>query len=426
MTVARILNEQKARLCPSDEALHVLTKQVRRVIASLRAQLKKSKQPGQVFVGGSFAKGTLVQRERYDIDLFVRFPLINEGTIRVLETSVRAVAKQEGLEVTRIHGSRDYFQLVSERKDIIFEIIPVRAVRTPAQAENVTDLSYFHVAYVTKRARGRADDIRLAKQFCHAQGIYGAESYIRGFSGYGVECLILYYKTFLAFLRAMVKATPPLILDPAKHYKTRFEAKLSLNEAKTRNPIILVDPTYKERNVLAALSEESFYTLQRAAKAFLARPSARAFEEQPFDSARFAQLARTKKSRPVVITLTTDRQAGDIAGTKLKKSALYLIEQLKRAFIVTMHRFQYGGEQHAQLYLAVKPIAVIEQRGPLVSMKAAASAFKRSHRKTFVKSQRLWARVPLSASLEQVLEKIMQNREQLYQMGLVDATLHDC
>lgn len=425
MNVARLLQEQNLRLRPSDDELKRLKKRVSRIVAALRAALRTSAQPGRVFVGGSFAKGTLVKREQYDIDIFVRFPLINEGTVRVLEKCVRTVGAHEGLEVTRIHGSRDYFQLRTDDTTVVFEIIPVRAIRVPSQAENVTDLSYFHVAYVMKHARRLGDAIRLAKQFCYAQGIYGAESYIRGFSGYGLECLIIHYKTFLAFLRAMVNAEAPIILDPAQHYKNSFEAKLSLNEAKTHNPLILVDPTHKERNVLAALSEESFHTLQHAATAFLSRPNARAFEPSVFDPARFAQLARRKKTRPVMVTLTTDRQAGDIAGTKLKKSALYLIEQVKRTFIVKNYHFQYTGEQHAHLYLALRALDMVERRGPLVSMKAAASAFKRSHRTTLVKHQRLWARVPLTASFEQTLARIMQNREQLYQMGLVDATLHE-
>lgn len=423
MSLARILTEQKEVLRPSKEELGALNAKVMRIRSILRTELARARQNAKVFVGGSFAKGTLVKRKTYDVDIFVRFSEINEGTITILEKCARVVARAESLEFKRVHGSRDYFQL-TDCESATFEIIPVKEIKKPSHAENVTDLSYFHVAYVAKKARKREDDIRLAKQFALAQGVYGAESYIRGFSGYGIECLIIHYKGFLPFLRALMKAKTPLILDPARHFKNAFEITMSLNEAKIHNPIVLVDPTHKERNVLAALSQESFTILQRAAHAFLARPTSKAFEEKVFDLELFVTKAERQHARAVTLTLTTDRQAGDIAGTKLKKSSLYLIEQFKRWFVIKSQHFEYDGEQGAKLHLALVPQGTVEQRGPFISMKKACVQFKKAHKKTFVKSKRLWASISLAITPEQALKELLLNREQLYRMGLVDATLH--
>ncbi len=424
MSLARILKEQKEVLRPSKEELARLNATVVRIRSILRAELARHKQKAQVFVGGSFAKGTLVKRNAYDVDIFVRFSEINEGTLAFLERCVNLVGKEESLSVKRVHGSRDYFQL-TDGENATFEVIPVKWVNKPAQAENVTDLSYFHVAYIAKKTRKREDDIRLAKQFCLAQGVYGAESYIRGFSGYGVECLIIHYKGFLPFLRALTKAKTPLILDPAHHFKNAFEITLSLNEAKIHNPIVLVDPTYKERNVLAALSQECFEKLQKAARLFLAHPTSKAFEERTFDRVSFATKAQRQNARAVTLILTTDRQAGDIAGTKLKKSSLYLVEQFKRWFAVKSQHFEYDGEHTAMLHLALVPRGTIEQRGPFIRMKEACVQFKKAHKKTFVKSKRLWAKISITMTPEQALKELLCNREQLYRMGLVDATLQD-
>lgn len=49
------------------------------------------------------------------------------------------------------------------------------------------------------------DEIKIAKAFCHATGCYGAESYIKGFSGYALELLIYHYKSFQSFVKAMTK-----------------------------------------------------------------------------------------------------------------------------------------------------------------------------------------------------------------------------
>ncbi len=424
MSLARILKEQKEVLCPSKEELQGLNNKITRITSILRAELARARQNAKVFVGGSFAKGTLVKRKAYDVDIFVRFSEINESTLVILEKCVRVVANRESLEFKRVHGSRDYFQL-SDDTNAMFEIIPVKLVKKPSQAENVTDLSYFHVGYVARKNKKLANDIRLAKQFALANGVYGAESYIRGFSGYGIECLVIHYKGFLPFIRALARAKTPLILDPAHHFKNAFEITMSLNEAKIHNPIVLVDPTHKERNVLAALSQESFDMLQNAARRFLAKPTPRAFEEHAFELTSFVKKAERQQARAVTLMLTTDRQAGDIAGTKLKKSSLYLIEQFKRWFVIKGQYFDYNGEQGARLHLALVPRGTIEQRGPFLTMKKACVQFRKAHKKTFVKSKRLWATLSISMTPEQALKELLLNREQLYRMGLVDATLQD-
>ena len=53
-------------------------------------------------------------------------------------------------KITTIHGSRDYFQIkINDR--IFFEVVPVKKVSNPKKAENITDLSYFHVKYIRQK-----------------------------------------------------------------------------------------------------------------------------------------------------------------------------------------------------------------------------------------------------------------------------------
>ncbi len=421
MSLARVLNKHYSLLRPSEQEQAGLKKECGEFLISLRKALAKTRLRTRVFVGGSFAKGTLVKKGGYDIDVFVRIKQIKESSA-ALEKALMMVADSKQLVLKKIHGSRDYFQLFRHGGRVIFEIIPVLDIPRPVRAENVTDLSYFHVSYIKKRLNRRmADDVRLAKQFCHAQGIYGAESYIRGFSGYGLECLIIQYKTFANFLRGLSRAREPLVLDPAHHYRTAVEARLSLNEAKRQSPIVLVDPTYKERNVLAALSDESFQTFQKAAKKFLAHPADSFFVEKPFDLQAFTSRAHKKHFDVRRIVLYTDRQAGDIAGTKLKKVASYLVEQATPYFSIRAHRFDYAGEQCATLFVAYTPKTTTERRGPLIRMKEACVAFKRHHAKTFVKKGRLIAHVTNTKTFEQTITELTSNHEQMYNMGLTEA-----
>src|SRR5207248_3084550 len=97
---------------------------------------------------------------------------------------------------------RDYFFLMADER-LVFEIVPVKKVKNPKQAENSTDLSYFHVKYINNKLKNRklVKEILLAKAFLKAQEVYGAESWIHGFSGYSIECLIIYYKSLDKMLK---------------------------------------------------------------------------------------------------------------------------------------------------------------------------------------------------------------------------------
>ena len=58
---------------------------------------------------------------------------------------------------------------------------------------------------------------------------------------------------------------------------------MNLNDAKLHSPIILVDPTYKQRNVLAALSKETFEIFQTECRKFIKKPSLYSFESKQVD-----------------------------------------------------------------------------------------------------------------------------------------------
>jgi tRNA nucleotidyltransferase (CCA-adding enzyme) len=89
-------------------------------------------------------------------------------------------------------------------------------------------------------------------------GVYGAESYIRGFSGYATELLIIYYGSFLNLIEKASIWKPKVIIDIEKYYKDNREIIKSLGKDKTRSPIIIIDPTFPKRNATASVSTENF------------------------------------------------------------------------------------------------------------------------------------------------------------------------
>ncbi|MEK6757810.1 MAG: nucleotidyltransferase domain-containing protein, partial [Nanoarchaeota archaeon] len=192
-----MLKEVLRNIRPSKEELVGMNNGVKEFVNKINKKIKQSKINASLFVGGSFAKNTLIKKNEYDVDVFIRFDKKHKN-----EDISKLTEKLLGDEknVSLIHGSRDYFS-VKAKPNFLIEIIPVLNVKTPDEAENITDLSYSHVKYIKKNVKKDVlDEILLAKAFCHANKCYGAESYIKGFSGYSLELLIYYYKSFMNFV----------------------------------------------------------------------------------------------------------------------------------------------------------------------------------------------------------------------------------
>jgi tRNA nucleotidyltransferase (CCA-adding enzyme) len=395
-------------IVPSKEEYKALEEKSEKITEYLERALRKKKIGANVFVGGSFAKKTLVKKESHDIDIYVRFDLRYENISSYLETVVNeAFKRHKKLKIEKIHGSRDYFRVIVS-PSLTFEIIPVSEIAHPRESRNVTDLSYFHVRYFKKQLPEFNREVALAKTFCRSAGVYGAESYIHGFSGYALECLIYYYGSFVKMLRALVSLKDRTIIDPAKFYGKKESPLIFMNESKLLSPIILIDPTWKERNALAALSKESFEVFQNAARAFLARPSVSYFEFHPIHRTTLERFVRNKKAEILHIRLTTDKQAGDIAGTKLKKFFEFLANELSKEFEVITKVFQYDNREHAEVFYVVKAKREVIKIGPPVKMEKHASAFRKIHKKVFEKDGFLHARIKTSGSAKEYMSKFVK------------------
>ena len=302
---------------PARDDLVKIGAETKKIVESIRRSLKRDKKDADVFIGGSFAKRSLVRAERYEVDIFARFnkKYEKEDVSKLLERAL----KSSGLKASKIHGSRDYFKI--KRGIYDFEIVPVLRITNPREARNVTDLSYFHVKYIKKKIKNErvVRDILLAKAFLHGQNSYGAESYINGFSGYATEVLVLHYGGFEGFIKKIINLKPNEVIDPEKHYKNSREALLEMNESKTHSPIVLVDPTFKERNILAALSKETLERVQESIKRFMKNPRDDYFYAKKINKTKLEERARKQGAEFIELEVKTDRQGGDIAGTKLKK-----------------------------------------------------------------------------------------------------------
>lgn len=417
-----ILSQVLEKINPDKEILKEINLSLKDFVNKFEKTTKSLKIKAEIFVGGSFAKKTLIKKREYDIDIFVRFDKKYKND-EISKLTSKILKKFSKFSV--VHGSRDYFK-VKVKPNVYFELVPVIKVVNPKNAQNITDLSYSHVKYIRKKVKSQKilDNIKIAKAFCYANKCYGAESYIRGFSGYSLELLVYHYKSFLKFVREMskVKLKDKKVIDIEKAHKNKSHILMDINESKLLSPIILVDPTYKHRNVLAALSEETFIKFQKECKKFVKSPSIKSFEEKKTDIEKVKKDAKKKKYEFILLEASTNKQKGDIAGSKLLKFYNHLCYEISRFFYIKKKGFNYNDKKSARYFFVVKSKKELILAGPKKEDKSHIKKFKEAHKNTFTKGKKIYACEKINFTLKRFLgdwkKKNKKKIKEMYIKGL--------
>lgn len=386
--VKAVLEEVIPTIRPSTAEDKQTNAVIRSVLIKLNKQLKSISV--EAIVGGSGKKQTQLKNIK-EIDVFVLFNYKkyhnNPNISDILEKKLKIFKS-----VSRIHGSRDYFQV--KKDGYLLEIIPILRVSSAKQAQNITDVSPLHSKWVGRKSKNKLDEIRLTKAFLSALGIYGAESYVRGFSGYACEILTIHYGSFLRLLQAAGKWKIRQIIDPEKIYKHK-NALLELNKSKTQSPLILIDPVQSSRNVTAALNEESFENFINTSRKFLTKPSPKFFTQKIVTKNDLIK-GKSGKEMLLILQVVPAKNKTDVMGSAiLHKFELLKDALIQHKFTVRRNSWLWDGTCALLWYFIDKKVpSPFESRtGPLVSDKTNSARFKKKHKKTFVKNRRLFAKV---------------------------------
>lgn len=368
----KILNEIK----PTEKE----RKNVKKIIESVLSKIKI--EDAKVELGGSYAKDTFLSGN-YDIDVFIKFPYRKYKEKNLSDI----LGKKLGRSHKRVHGSRDYFQL--KKKDYTFEFIPVLDIKDSSQAKNITDVSPLHKRWVKKHLKN-PDDVRLIKKFCKAQEVYGAESYIKGFSGYVLEILTVNYESFFNLARSVSSWKLPVYIDVAGHYKNKDEAFKRINKSKRENGVVIIDPAQKERNAAAAISRDNVIKLVNACKDYMHNPSDDFFVEKRISMKDLISKSGDNKLLTAKIKPLSGKK--DVIGSKIVKVYSYIENNLKsKDFKVVSSGWHFNDDP--MVYYIIKDEMLSEKimhEGPLLKQKPYAEDFKRKYNNYGVKNERMF------------------------------------
>ena len=381
MTCMKLLKDVLGEIKPGR-----VDKEIERFLDRLKKLVKKSDVDAKVVAGGSIAKGTFLKGD-HDVDVFVKFNLnyVGDDISELLEGVL------ELLEPELVHGSRDYFKVV---ENFCFEIVPVLDINDVKDAKNVTDMSPMHVDWVLKNSDVKLrDDIRLAKQFCKGIGVYGAESYIKGFSGHVLDILVIHYGGFLKLLENVNNWGKRVVVD---HHNVYGGGVLdNMNKSKLVSPLVVVDPIMPERNAAAALGKDKFKLFIEQARAFLKNPSADFFKVKKIDLGALKKLSG--KDVLVVFDVSALEGKEDVVGAKLLKVFEHIGMAFRKFdFTVIGDGWEWDKGQKALFwYILKKEVldAEYEWSGPPLSEKNRVESFKKKHDNTYVRDDRVYTKL---------------------------------
>jgi len=218
-----------------------------------------------VRVEGSVAKDTWLGDDP-DVDVFVRLP--TSIPRESLGDVGLKIARKATLGMRQVERFAEHPYLEAFMDGVRVNIVPCYDAKS-GEWISATDRTPFHTDYVNERLNDSLrKEVLLLKKFLKGIGVYGAEIKIGGFSGYLCELLILHYRSLDATLREFSAFNHRKVIDIEKYYANRArEIDLLFKE-----PLVIIDPVDKARNVASAVQPQKLYTLVGAARAFLKTP----------------------------------------------------------------------------------------------------------------------------------------------------------
>ena len=213
----------------------------------------------KVALVGSVAKNTAL-KGKSDIDIFIAFPLDTD----------KNYLKDKGLELAHLccdefgsdaqHHFASHPYVTTEIGGCEVDIVPCYAIEDGSQLKSAVDRTILHTRYVKENLKeSQEDEVLLLKRFMAMTGTYGSEFKVGGFAGYLCELLIINYGDFESTLKSAINWKYGHTVD-LEGYGTAGNFK---------DPLIVIDPTDKNRNVGAALRLDKMAEFIQSARNYI-------------------------------------------------------------------------------------------------------------------------------------------------------------
>jgi len=324
--------------------IQTLAKKLKKKVASASRDFGVE---AEVRLEGSVAKDTWLSGEP-DIDIFMRVPTtIPRKSLGEICLKIARKATQGSKQIERF-AEHPYLEAIVD--NVTINIVPCYNVKR-GEWLSATDRTPYHTNYVKKHLTAQMrNETRLLKKFMKGIGVYGAEIKIGGFSGYLCELLILHHKLFTKTLNTFAQYKKRIILDIENYYKNR-EDELQLL---FKEPLVIIDPVDKGRNVASAVQTQKLYTLIAAARAFLKNPSLNFFyptETKPLTTTELEKKLAKRDSSIIFLTFGRVDAVPDVLWGQLYKSERSIRKLLQLSDFKVLRSTPWSDEKTLNMFI---------------------------------------------------------------------------
>ncbi|MBP3791658.1 MAG: CCA tRNA nucleotidyltransferase [Methanobrevibacter sp.] len=229
------------------------------VMSFLQKECDSRNIDANVTLVGSVSKNTAL-KGKSDIDIFIAFPLNTDKKYlkeKGLELA-QLCCDEFGSEAQRHFASHPY--ITTEIEDCEVDIVPCYAIENGSELKSAVDRTILHTRYVKENlAESQQDEVLLLKRFMAMTGTYGSEFKVGGFAGYLCELLIINYGSFEDTLKSAINWKYGEVIDLMDYGTSQL----------FKDPLIVIDPTDKNRNVGAALRLDKMAEFIQSARNYI-------------------------------------------------------------------------------------------------------------------------------------------------------------
>lgn len=330
---------------------------------------------------GSMAKKTSLMNNS-DMDIFITFPLsyseeqLEEYGMMLGRHCINKIGAREEIR----YASHPYITGITGKCEIDF--VPCYQIKDAGELKSAVDRTILHTDYIQANLTDdESTQVLLLKKFMTCVNTYGANSKINGFSGYLCELLMLRYHTFEEVINAAANVWHNRYYIDLEDYQT----------AKNYNtPLIVIDPTDKNRNVSAALSVQKFSEFIIACRNYQKNPSRDYFNERKINTSKKYIHDMFRKRNTAVYVLEFD--VPDLPSDSIYPQVDKTMRSFERVsgmydFRIIQTNFYITGDMTAKIVLEYESGRLSDVKihnGPLVTYKEDSENFKRKYPQAYI------------------------------------------
>lgn len=359
---------------------------------------------------GSVAKGTWLSGGA-DIDIFIHFPLDTP------EEELKTTGLHLGHEcIRRFHGTPEeryasHPYVTGHIDGYEVDFVPCYRIEDASELRSAVDRTILHTRYIQTRLREeQRDEVLLLKQFMKSTGTYGSEFRVGGFAGYLAELLIIHYHDFEGVLEGALEWRPGHVIDIEGH---------GTGERFTE-PLVVVDPVDRNRNVAAALTLQRMSEFITAARNFLRSGKKEYFTgpEYASDPEAIMETCRIRGSKVILVSMGVPDIPADALYPQLRKTMDSLLRRLEEEGFRVLNADYWSDEEKVAVIILEMEVWMLpsyrKRYGPPVWARKHSERFLERNEMVWVEGSRLAVDSPRRHSFAvDFLEDLLSSPERL-------------